>query len=53
VVEQAVIFQLKPNISGVVKENIVQGFADLKANCSKWVVAESAGMSYNCPSASL
>jgi len=43
VVEQAVIFQLKPNISDAVKENMVQGFTDLKANSPEWVVAESAG----------
>ncbi len=43
VVEQAVIFQLKPNISVAVRENMVQGFSDLEANCTEWVVAESAG----------
>lgn len=44
VVEHAVVFQLKENVSDTVKENMVQGLADLKENCSKWVIAESAGL---------
>lgn len=42
-VEHAVVFQLKANVGDVVKENMVHGLADLKEDCSKWVVAESAG----------
>lgn len=43
--EHAVLFQLKANIDGKVKEDMVQGLADLKEDCSEWVVAESAGTS--------
>jgi hypothetical protein len=44
VVEQAVVFQLKPDLTDELKENMVQGFADLKTSSSQWVVAESAGV---------
>ena len=46
VVEHAVLYELKANVGDIVKENMVQGFADLKEDCSKWVVAESAGKLY-------
>ena len=46
VVEHAVLFQLKANTDGKVKEDMVQGLADLKEDCSEWVVAESAGTSH-------
>jgi hypothetical protein len=45
-VEHAVLFQLKANTDGKVKEDMVQGLADLKEDCSEWVVAESAGTSH-------
>lgn len=44
VVEHAVLFQLKANTDGKVKEDMVQRLADLKEDCSEWVVAESAGV---------
>ena len=37
VVEHAVLYELKANVGDIVKENMVQGFADLKEDCSKWV----------------
>lgn len=43
VVEQAVVFQLKPDLTDELKEKMVQGFADFKTTCPQWVVAESAG----------
>ena len=42
--EHAVLFQLKANTDGKVKDDIVQGLANLKEDCPEWVIAESAGM---------
>lgn len=44
--EHAVLFQLKVNTEGKVKEDMVQGLADLKEDCSEWVAAESAGTTH-------
>ncbi|KAG0605560.1 hypothetical protein M758_9G068700 [Ceratodon purpureus] len=44
VVEHAVLFQLKANTDGKVKDDIVQGLANLKEDCPEWVIAESAGI---------
>ena len=43
VIEHTVLFELKANVGDMVRKNMVKELANLKEDCSKWVVAESAG----------
>ncbi|KAG0554506.1 hypothetical protein KC19_12G096100 [Ceratodon purpureus] len=44
VIEHTVLFELKANVGDMVRKNMVKELANLKEDCSKWVVAESAGL---------